>query len=1057
MAKIVFLQWILIPFVLISCSNKSSKPNPIIDETYKDDDMKFPEGKPLFVFLIKLNEPALLNSLVQNKSGHYVVDEQKKAKVLREQEKFLGKLKAISDEIKILYRYKMVLNGFAVEAPQEFADEISRLKAGLIESNELFTNGSSIEDLQWSNGNYLQSSLTPSNPLSVMDVDKVHKYFKAKDQNGNSISLKGRGIKVGIIDSGIDYTHKMFGGPGDPSVFKSVDPTKNTAFFPTSRVVGGKDFVGDSFSVESKLYKDQVPAPDNNPIDLSGHGTHVAGILGGYLEEGGNVEYKGVAPEAELYALKVFSAKNKGGTSTMVIIAALEYSVNPNNDFSVDDRLDVVNLSIQYPLGNTKSLMIEAVNNLTKAGVVVVAAGGNAGNRPNVVAEPGVAESAISVASSSNSVSDLNNYNSYLQIDLPNREKLLFEFKEGADTTPVSQAFNRKGKLVFINYARSLTEKQKEDLKGQIALVDRGYNSFSEKVAKAYEAGAIGVVVVNDRHGNVEGLISLDQTIPIPVIFISLETGQIIKEALEQETEVNLDFGSLEFFGKPFVKDQIAIFSSRGPRVFDSLIKPEICAPGVDIFSAKFGSGHEGEKQPGTSVSSPYVAGVASLLLQYRKDLSLSPNQVKSLIVNTGSLIKEDDDEFYPISRQGAGRMNAYRALKMDIVSSRPTLSLGHHSVSNEQNLTESFELQNIADRQVTYNLDPINSDFMKISLSTNQVTLAPGQKTEVEASIQLKPNRQNREVTEANGFISLSKEGKNMGFIPVLAMVKARSDIKVDQFIIHSSGSLTSANKNVEITLSNNGSNTGSAFLFNYLGQDPRNVQADSFSSFKGCDLESAGYRLINRNGDIYLQVATKLFNPVNNWNVCNVITEIDYNGDRQADQILMGSSVKGIPWLHGQFGPEADFRTLIFDGGKLRQTGFLPGSYLGSSPMLAFPYSTVSILESRLMDFGFSHVQIRIYLTFRGIEKAKVDIFGEGQNSWKIISMNPSDSGYKNIHEEVILSPGSSKTIKLKKGNNDSESLILFFPENLFLKTYGTAFGSDEQSTIPVPRYSQ
>jgi len=227
--------------------------------------------------------------------------------------------------------------------------------------------------------------------------------------------LSGQRVSIGIIDTGIDYLHRDFGGPG--SGYSDNDPTVISDVvagitFPTARIVGGYDFAGDSYSVLPG--GDPIPHPDPDPMDCWGHGTHVAGIAGGsglvwqnaatytgpYTSGLSFSQFAigpGVAPQADLYALKVFGC---GGASNLVA-AALEWAVDPNQDGDFSDHLDVINLSVGSSYGSYDDPGSVAANNASLAGVIVVAAGGNSGDAYYVVNSPGVADRAISVAATS--------------------------------------------------------------------------------------------------------------------------------------------------------------------------------------------------------------------------------------------------------------------------------------------------------------------------------------------------------------------------------------------------------------------------------------------------------------------------------------------------------------------------------------------------------------------------------------------------------------------------------------------------------------------------------
>ncbi len=208
----------------------------------------------------------------------------------------------------------------------------------------------------------------------------------------------GSGIRIAVIDTGIDYEHYNFGGNGPGTVF------------PTAKIAGGYDFVGDSWHPDTS----PTLVPDPDPMDQQGHGTHMAGTIAGYgIDSGGNtylgpwdnttpfgtmVIGPGLAPEATLYALKV------GATSSYVseagVIAALEWAVDPNGDGDFSDQMDVVNLSIGTGFGDVNRGWTIASNNAAQAGVIVVASATNYGDTYFMQGDPATADWAISVGAS---------------------------------------------------------------------------------------------------------------------------------------------------------------------------------------------------------------------------------------------------------------------------------------------------------------------------------------------------------------------------------------------------------------------------------------------------------------------------------------------------------------------------------------------------------------------------------------------------------------------------------------------------------------------------------
>ncbi|MDX1391513.1 MAG: S8 family serine peptidase, partial [Rheinheimera sp.] len=194
----------------------------------------------------------------------------------------------------------------------------------------------------------------------------------------NVLGYTGTGIKVAVMDTGIDIDHPDFGGNG----------SNGSTAFPTARIAYGYDFVGDAFNADSTSPSyNPVPVPDNNPDDCGGHGTHVAGIVGA------NGVVKGVAPDVTFGAYRVFGCN--GSTTADVMIAAMERAYA--------DGMHVLNMSIgssfqwpQYPTA-------QAADRLVEKGMVVVASIGNSGASGLYSAgAPGLGEHVIGVASYDN-------------------------------------------------------------------------------------------------------------------------------------------------------------------------------------------------------------------------------------------------------------------------------------------------------------------------------------------------------------------------------------------------------------------------------------------------------------------------------------------------------------------------------------------------------------------------------------------------------------------------------------------------------------------------------
>jgi minor extracellular serine protease Vpr len=220
-----------------------------------------------------------------------------------------------------------------------------------------------------------------------MDLSETVPYIGASDVQ--AAGFTGRGVKVAVLDSGIDYTHFALGGSGDPADYANNDPTIiEPGTFPTAKVVGGYDFVGG-------VWPEGPLMPDPDPLDdgpEAGHGTHVAHIIGGM---------GGVAPGVDLYAVKVCSSVSTA-CSGIALIQGMEFAADPNGDGNLRDRVNIINMSLGSTYGQPfDDDLSAAVDNATMAGILTVASAGNSGDKPYANGTPGAAPTALSVAQTS--------------------------------------------------------------------------------------------------------------------------------------------------------------------------------------------------------------------------------------------------------------------------------------------------------------------------------------------------------------------------------------------------------------------------------------------------------------------------------------------------------------------------------------------------------------------------------------------------------------------------------------------------------------------------------
>ncbi|HTH48507.1 MAG TPA: S8 family serine peptidase, partial [Candidatus Limnocylindria bacterium] len=541
--------------------------------------------------------------------------------------------------------------------------------------------------------------------------------------------LTGTGIRIGIIDSGIDYLHADFGGSGKASDFAANNPTKIEAgTFPTAKVVGGTDFVGDDYDASGDNGS-ATPKPDPDPLDSkeNGHGSHVAGIASGLGVTKDGKTYKGayndhvdftqfkvgpgVAPGAKLYALKIFG---KDGT-TDAVVDGLDWATDPNGDGDFADHLDVVNLSLGSGWGfdDPSDTELDAVNTLAQLGCVVSISAGNDGNTHYILGSPGVAARAITVANSmDNGITSL-----AIQVTAPADIATNYSAVEGDITAALATVGARTGQVVATVPADACidvgaTLDNAASLSGKIALIDRGSCNFSAKILQAQAAGAIAVVMVNNQDGAPIVMGGDNTGITIPGVMISKADGDILKAKLGEGVTLTLS-DSVVIIHREYA-DRLDESSSRGPNLLTDRLKPDVAAPGSDITSAESGSGSEGVTYSGTSMSAPHISGTAALMKQAHP--TWPTEDIKAAIMNTAIATHDADGNPYPESRTGAGRVRVDLAtattaiVKADDDAGDISLSFGAFELATPYTAQRTLRVVNHGASPVTFTVSVSNT-----------------------------------------------------------------------------------------------------------------------------------------------------------------------------------------------------------------------------------------------------------------------------------------------------------------------------------------------------------
>ena len=438
----------------------------------------------------------------------------------------------------------------------------------------------------------------------------------------------GTGIKIAVIDTGVDFNHPDLLGWGKDG-----------------KVIGGYNFVQ-----ENQL-----------PMDSNGHGTKVAGIIAA----DGNVV--GVAPKAKILAYKV--SEDGEGVSSELISGAIEKAI--------EDEADIINISLG--VNRTNSKIDNAVNYALEKGIFVVTAAGNDGPELKTIGSPGRNFESLTVGATYNNMTS--SLIATLEID-----EIQYTVIPMVGSSKTNEPIT--GKIIFGGYGKN-SDLENLDVKDAILIVERGSNVkdellfFSIKEKNAADAGAKALIVYNNEPGIFLGELihefSGPEYIPqIPVVSIDREEGLEIIEKIENESS-----GIMQLFYNP---DFIAHFSSRGP-VSPFYIKPDMVAPGAYINTTQIGSTYNFTS--GTSFAAPHVSGAAALLLQ--KNPNLENHELKSLLVTTVKPVSNAYGKEFSIHESGSGRLDVANAHNAKLIIS-PTnfvinLSLDEQSIEKELQL----------------------------------------------------------------------------------------------------------------------------------------------------------------------------------------------------------------------------------------------------------------------------------------------------------------------------------------------------------------------------------
>ncbi|MEO0421190.1 MAG: S8 family serine peptidase [Pseudomonadota bacterium] len=557
------------------------------------------------------------------------------------------------------------------------------------------------------------------------------------------LGFDGAGIKVAVFDSGIDYTHADLGGEGTLEAYEAAYGTdtsdsRNTSrdgLFPTDRVVEGFDFVGE-------VWPNGDLIQDDDPIDFEGHGSSVADIIGGNI---------GVAPGVDLYAVKVCSAVSSSCSGT-ALIQGMEYALDPNGDGNMDDRVDIINMSLGANYGQPfDDDLSAAVDSATAAGVLTVASAGNSADNPYITGTPAAAATALSVAQTQvpsagfqqAEIEDFGNVDASFQTWSGELTEVISGVVQYGD----GEGGALDGCSLDPDNPTESNPFPPGSLDGQIVMVDRGVCFFSEKIFNIEQAGGIlGIIAQNTPDAPFPGGFGDNTPEPlIPGFMIGQTSGDPLRGS---DTVVTFDPANVRS-----LVGSVVASSSRGPSGFDNRIKPEIGAPGANV-SVATGTGTARRVFGGTSGAAPMVAGSAALLLQASP--GSSPLDLKQALINGAETDIQNDDTFSllaPISRIGGGEVRVDSSFALPAVAydaddeaggglSFGVVRAGRTTATRVRNLA----VKNISDEPLSYTVTPTfryeedaASGAAAVEVAET-ITVAPGSTATVPVTLSITP-----------------------------------------------------------------------------------------------------------------------------------------------------------------------------------------------------------------------------------------------------------------------------------------------------------------------------
>ncbi|WP_058260124.1 S8 family serine peptidase [Fenollaria timonensis] len=618
------------------------------------------------IYMVSINAKSVLELIDENYS-----EEEANKIATKAQEEAIAAIKYIKD-VEIRERYVYAANGFSIKCDPIIAKKISYL--------------SQVKNIS-------EANIYEKHVKNVRDTYEIARIAER-------YNLKGEGMVVAVLDSGVDHTHKDMNVDKDNVKLneEKVKEIKNKeqitygTYF-NEKVPFAYNYADQNLSVRDKL---------TERADFS-HGTHVAGIIGANAKDDKGVT--GIAPNAQILNMKIFSNNPKNpGADEEKIVKAIEDSVKLG--------ADVINMSFGITAGlqDPSDLQQQAIKAATDKGAIVVAAAGNDAystfpNRDKksiddgTLSAPGIAEEAIQVGSFENSKLVVNSFIAKLS----QNEKRIGYYTSDHDPEALKADYD----LVDCGLG-SKEDVANLNLDGKIALVKRGDIEFKDKKLNVQAKGAIGAIIYNEDGDNkLLPYISTDEKVLIPTLFISNEDGKFL---LDNIKNIKVNFTNERIVIDSVNGETASEFSSWGPTPNLGL-KPDLIAVGGNVYSTMENNSYG--NMSGTSMAAPMISGISALLSQKFKADGIKnnlPNYVKTALMNTAEP-KIKDGKPYSVRLQGAGMVNLEAAVESKVFAkSDGVAKVELKEITNARNIKVDFE--NNSDDDINFDIEVLGDTF---------------------------------------------------------------------------------------------------------------------------------------------------------------------------------------------------------------------------------------------------------------------------------------------------------------------------------------------------------